>query len=1063
MTSSAVFTLNQAMAVEDQVTQTNSGIPGQVFDVIAVGMGYSENLEFVGTFAVGAGWLSAVSTTGGTASSIPEVAGYCTNAQPGVADCPGVFEVDGAGIITGAFAAHGASDQVPSLPSGSNTVSLIGETSGLTASTTFKATPAIAIYATTTTFLGPGCTGPSAPTILSTATSPGNKFLLCGVGFAKSTTIANAGSVTVGGVDTIESAIPTSSTGSFGPTEVTLASATSIGPLTISFDALNFNFANGNIESPGIFLGSNPGSGTSGALTTIEDYTSATYTATGHVGDVAYIFGYGYESSKAITAIYDIEGGTTGNPTVRILSSATGSLACVYDGESPPCAAPLTTFTTDSNGAFATWFTVPALPSTTPDCVASTASCWSIVDATTGDGTNFAPTQTFTITPQATFGGDVVTEVIGTATAAEIAGSTAFQYESFAAEAAGTYVGDYLQITSGADAGNTVAITASTVVAALGTETLTLATPGLVAAVAIGNGFQISALTNVLGSTLPVYNSFGYPQYIEVSGFATTSDSNTVTVTMHGVDWTTSPAVVGCETCTLIGSNGNPTLLFLPTIGHTQTTDFPGGSYDANASGTTSGNWAVTTNDLNILPIQADSQDVGTVSALSINAGPAGTTVALVSATSGGLHGLDATTAYTIMYDGTVKVGSFTSTASGEVPIGVSFSVPAEPAGLHIVDIQAAGVSAIYSDQLTGGQQFGGGLLCETYVVIISPYCDLVFNEGAVLTTTPSLVGAGQTGTIQGSGLPPSTALYVVGPNAIAYASFTSTSTGGVPSGVTFTVPPEASSVSCPAPNQADFCAGGELGTTVTWTIEESNTTPVGTLIYVYGTTAALSASSGSAGTSVTITANGLNAPVAGTTLSSNSPYAVVFNCIPSTNLVDICGGTAATGATPGNIIVGALIPNSLGQASTTITIPTSANAGTYVIQIVGTSGTGSWDLAVPLTFTVGAPSGVGDTTLAPGSPSQSTLNNQPDVQLTYTNTLTSSSINVVGYAVVTNALGQVVLYTTSETTLPASGSQTLYFILAGLPAATYTVTIYAISSTGLVISVTTPATAVIS
>jgi hypothetical protein len=160
---------------------------------------------------------------------------------------------------------------------------------------------------------------------------------------------------------------------------------------------------------------------------------------------------------------------------------------------------------------------------------------------------------------------------------------------------------------------------------------------------------------------------------------------------------------------------------------------------------------------------------------------------------------------------------------------------------------------------------------------------------------------------------------------------------------------------------------------------------------------------------------------------------------------------------------VGALIPNALGAASTTITIPTSATAGTYVIQIVGSNTGHPWDLAVPLTFTVGAPSGIGVTTLTPGTPSQATLNGQPDITLTYTNTLSTSSITIVGYAVVTNALGQVVLYTTASATLAPSGSQTLYFVLAGLPAGSYTVSIYAISSTGLVVSTTTSATAVIS
>jgi len=404
----------------------------------------------------------------------------------------------------------------------------------------------------------------------------------------------------------------------------------------------------------------------------------------------------------------------------------------------------------------------------------------------------------------------------------------------------------------------------------------------------------------------------------------------------------------------------------------------------------------------------------------------------LVSSPNGGLHGLNPSTAYTIMWDGTTQVGSFTSTATGEVPIGVSFTVPAGTSGLHIIDIQAAGASVIYGNQLTGGQQFGGGGACGANT------CDLLFNLFPLLTATPSLVGAGQTATVQGSGLPATTPLYVVF-NSISYAGFTSTSTGNVPSGVTFTVP------------QLQSNAGGERGTLENWAIDNSQEVQVGVLQFVYGAVATLSASSGAAGTSVTITANGLN--------QADGPYGIIFNCIPNNNVPFTCTGIAS-GPTPGNIAIGALIPNALGAASTTITIPTNAVSGTYVIQVA--TAAGAWSLANPVTYTVGAPSGVGVNTLTPGSPSQTTLQGNPAISLSYTNTL-SSSITIVGYAVVTNALGQVVLYTTASATLTPGGSQTGYFVLAGLAAGSYTVSVYAISSTGVVVSTTTSATAVVS
>jgi len=488
-----------------------------------------------------------------------------------------------------------------------------------------------------------------------------------------------------------------------------------------------------------------------------------------------------------------------------------------------------------------------------------------------------------------------------------------------------------------------------------------------------------------------------------------------------------------------------------------------------NASGTTPGNHinklsaSVTLPDLEIVPVQAESAGVGTISSLSINTGNAGQSVALISSPLGGLHGLTPNTAYTIMWDGTTKVGSFTSTGTGEVPVGASFTVPNGTSGLHIVDLQISGVSAIYGTQVLGTdhglQQFGGAacILTPTPPAVpqVTPPCeaapsstgliyyDLIFDLLPLLTATPSLVGAGQTATAVGSGLPSSTFLYLVAPNSVSYASFTSTATGTVPPDVTFTVP------------QMPTTAGDELGTVEFWNIENAQSAIVGQLRFVYGATVTLSASSGSAGSSVTVTANGLNA--------GDSPFDVIFNCIPNNFKPFVCSGQSTNSAAP-NQVAGALIPNSLGSASTTITIPAGTPSGTYVIQLAGPTLTDQWDLATPPSFTVGicTTCGFGTSSLTPGSPSQATLNENPDISLTYTDA-TTQSLTFIGYAVVTNALGEVVLYTTASATLSPSSSQTLYFVLAGLASASYTVTIYAISSNGVVLSTTTTTTAVIS
>jgi len=280
----------------------------------------------------------------------------------------------------------------------------------------------------------------------------------------------------------------------------------------------------------------------------------------------------------------------------------------------------------------------------------------------------------------------------------------------------------------------------------------------------------------------------------------------------------------------------------------------------------------------------------------------------------------------------------------------------------------------------------------------------------------------------------------------VAYAQFTSDSSGNVPSGVTFTVP------------QMPSGEDGELGTVFTWNLVNAAGTVIGanSVQFVYGATATLSASSGAAGSTVTVSANGLNA--------LDGPFSIVFNCIPNVNVPGTCTGLPAGGTTPANLVVGALLPNALGFGSSPVTIPASAASGTYVIQLVcGDFDCGAaWQLAIPVTFTVGAPSGIGVNTLTPGAPTQTTLQGNTAVSLSYTNTL-STSITIIGYAVVTNALGQTVAYTTASATLAASGSQTLYFVLAGLPAGTYTVTIFAISSTGVVVSPNTTATATVS
>jgi hypothetical protein len=60
------------------------------------------------------------------------------------------------------------------------------------------------------------------------------------------------------------------------------------------------------------------------------------------------------------------------------------------------------------------------------------------------------------------------------------------------------------------------------------------------------------------------------------------------------------------------------------------------------------------------------------------------------------------------------------------------------------------------------------------------------------------------------------------------------------------------------------------------------------------------------------------------------------------------------------------------------------------------------------------------------------------------------------------NSAGQTVYYTTATITVAAGGSATAYDVIAGLPSGTYSVTIFAVSTSGTAISTSSTVTVTI-
>jgi len=449
-----------------------------------------------------------------------------------------------------------------------------------------------------------------------------------------------------------------------------------------------------------------------------------------------------------------------------------------------------------------------------------------------------------------------------------------------------------------------------------------------------------------------------------------------------------------------------------------------------------------------------------------------------------GVRGFAANTQYTVAlgYVSPVTLGTFTTDAYGDIPVpGVTLTIPAATAGIHIVSIwqgttnvllgnvasaftyntigfQIGTTSAVFyslfgidgaSENVAAGAVASTASSANTALgtspTAISLYGDALYSVSVNITPAPSAGGVGNSVTLSGVGLAPSTTYYATfttttgntGASGQVYFTFTSTATGSIPAGTSFTIPVKPATTYESTERASTYYIHFSTGSEYPGTQDGQST-------FVLQAAANLNSTSVAAGHSVTLSANGL---------AASNPYSVVFNYAVSSS------GNTFTGP-----VVASLTTDANGQGSATFVVPAGTAPGSYVVQLVSpgaTAPTAAW-LVNPATLSVtGAGTGTGQGACnstscytASGSPTQATLGSNQAVSVAYTNTANAAVTGIV-YAVVHNSIGQTVYYTTATLQLAAGQSGTAYAVLFGLPSGTYSVTVFVTSTTGQAISAT--------
>jgi hypothetical protein len=465
-----------------------------------------------------------------------------------------------------------------------------------------------------------------------------------------------------------------------------------------------------------------------------------------------------------------------------------------------------------------------------------------------------------------------------------------------------------------------------------------------------------------------------------------------------------------------------------------------------------------------ILGTPAAPSSCTTSCALSVVSGISSSTTILRTGIGFGVHGLDANTEYYIVWNGQQGTYySFVSTATGGIPVpGVQITIPADTSGIHIIDIQKAssfGTSAIFGGTLQGDYEDS-----DSGLGLVSPFDhtgfgDMLFLEGASLIATPTVANVGDSTVLSGTGLAANT-LYDVGvsiagvgssspaspstcalgsspdanPPSTIIGSFTSTSSGAVPAGTSVKITDMAT---YPGDEQGTlYCAYAQTAATF------GSTTATGIAEFELQASATLNMTSAPVGHNVIVSAHAL---------APSTAYNIIFN--PQTSASGVISGT----------VVGAILSNSVGAGSATITVPSIA-AGTYSVELQAVGKTTTDAIAVAPTLTVGSVSTSCNSTTctAASGATQTTVGTNNGITSTWTNN-SNAPVTEYVYAVVHNALGQTVDISTATISVSAGGSSTAFNVLFGLPPGTYSVTLFATSESGVAISASTPVSVTIS
>jgi hypothetical protein len=576
-------------------------------------------------------------------------------------------------------------------------------------------------------------------------------------------------------------------------------------------------------------------------------------------------------------------------------------------------------------------------------------------------------------------------------------------------------------------------------------------------------------ITEASGPANTLNPTFGITPWVDTttgSGFASTVDYTTSTyaIMVHGFGATDVVTVTIGGSAMVSGGTTTPSATGAATTAPGQVPDLGAGPQNVVATGSVSGQVVTLTGATTYDPnIKASS---GGITAMNIVSGSAGSTTILRTGTgttvaaSYGVHGLYANTAYSIVWNGAgvspitpgTVIGTFTSTATGSIPVpGVQMTVPADISGLHNVDLQRTstlGTSFMYGNTLQGDYVDSDFAPAGPYG---TQFGDMLFNLGTSLVATPTVANVGGSVTISGTGLQSNT-LYDLGisiaagtppstcpgaaPTTIA-GQFTSTSSGTVPAGVSMAI------------TDMPTYLGNEQGTLYCITAQTGpnfgSATYAGTSQFLLQASANLNATSGPIGHNFVMTAHALSASHGYNILFA--PYA--------------CGSSSICGT-----VVGAILTNSQGAGSATFTIPTAIQTATgsvpvnsgqsYTIQLQATGSPTTTALAIPPTFLVSSTSITTCNTtncLTAGSSTQTTIGPNKYVQTSFTNT-SNAPVTAIVFAVIHNAQGQTVAYSTATlTNVAAGGSATAYNALFGLPPGTYSVTVFATSTSGTAIS----------